>query len=467
MKFSEILNQPALKMAQDIREQRISSLELAQAFMAHIEQVNPAINAINQVDPERIEREAQRLDVLQAKGIMQGPLHGVPISIKDNLLTEGIITTGGSSAFKDHIPTQDATVVKRLRQAGALILGKTNLPDFALSWETESTAYGITNNPHNTQYTAGGSSGGEAAILAARGSALGLGTDSGGSIRLPAHYCGIAGLRPSRGLIPSTGHMPPTEGYPVLGVFADLNTIGPMARHVSDLIDVLPLLMGGDNCDPYAELAPLKNTGQISTKKMRIALYTSVNDVVVDSDIEATVQRVAHRLEQQGVVITAATPPGLSDAREIYCSIVGADGGEGVRHLLKELNYQHIPTCIEQSLQLMKKEPSLRTFLDAWIQWDLFRIQFLDFMNSYDAILCPVAATTALPHGDSLAHPERFKTECYLTPYTLLGWPSVVVPAGMSAQGLPIGVQIITKHQHDYLALNLALAIEHGRESSK
>ena len=253
-------------LAQAIRDKSLSSVELAKAYIAQIEQVNPLINAIAEVDHNRILQDALRLDQELQAGQVRGPLHGVPITIKDNLLTKDIITTGGSFAFANNIPTQDATVVQRLRNAGAIILGKTNLPDFALSWETHSTAFGRTNNPYDLQRTAGGSSGGEAAILAAGGSALGIGTDSGGSIRLPAHYCGIAGLRTSRGLIPSTGHMPPTEGYPVLGVFANFNSIGPMARYVSDLIYVLPLLMGSDGIDPYAETKPLKKPSQLNIK---------------------------------------------------------------------------------------------------------------------------------------------------------------------------------------------------------
>ena len=459
-KKEPIVFESAECLALKIRNKSLSSVELAKAYIAQIEQVNPLINAIKEVDHDRILQDAQRLDQELHKGQLRGPLHGVPITIKDNLLTQGIITTGGSFAFANNIPTQDATVVQRLRHAGAIILGKTNLPDFALSWETNSTAFGRTNNPYDLNRTAGGSSGGEAAIIAAGGSALGIGTDSGGSIRLPAHYCGIAGLRTSRGLIPSTGHMPPTEGYPVLGVFANFNSIGPMARYVSDLIYTLPILMGNDGIDPYAEIKPLKKPLHFQIKGLKIALYTSINDQSIDPEIEISLRNVARVLSDQGAIISEITPPALNDARDIYCAIVGADGGKAIRALLKELGYEKPPHEIKSVLNLMTKRPGLAKLLDAWIQWDLFRMKLLQFMQPFDLILCPTAAFTALSHGESLIDPPHFEREHYLIPYSLMGWPCVVVPAGQSSTGLPIGIQLIGKHRQDYKVLYTALAIE-------
>lgn len=459
---NSIVYQSAEQLARAIREKTMSSVELATAFIKQIEHVNPMINAIFQVDPERILSQAQLLDEALSKGQLYGPLHGVPITIKDNLNTKGMVTTGGSAAFSGFIPETDATVVQRLRTSGAIILGKTNLPDFALAWETDSTAYGRTNNPYDLNRTSGGSSGGEAAIISMGGSAFGIGTDSGGSIRLPAHYCGIAGLRPSRGLIPSTGHMPPQEGYPVLGVFAHLNTIGPMARYVSDLMYVLPTLMGADGIDPYAEIPSVDSIRSFTLKGLKIALHSSVNGIAVNPDIDAVLYQTARKLAEQGAIITEATPPGLHEARDIYCAIVGADGGKGIRELLSELNYQHIPSSLQNSLKLIKKQGSLKKFLDAWIQWDFFRIKLLDFMQNYDLILCPVSASTALLHTETLTSPKNFAKENYLTPYSLMGWPALVVRAGTSLTGLPIGVQLVAKHRHDYQVLHAGLAVEQG-----
>jgi len=459
---NQIICESVENLAKKIKQKSLSAVDVVNAYLAQIEKVNPSINAVMQVDPERSLREAAQLDKEQQQGTLRGPLHGVPITIKDNLMTKGIVTTGGSFAFADNIPGEDATVVKRLLNAGAIIIGKTNLPDFALSWETDSTAYGRTNNPYDIERTAGGSSGGEAAILAAGGSALGIGTDSGGSIRLPAHYCGIAGLRTSRGLIPSTGHMPPVDGFPVLGVFANFNSIGPMARHVQDLIYSLPLLTGSDGVDPYAECDPLDKPATFSIQGLRVALYSSVNGVPIDFEIEATLQNAARLLEEQGAIITPIEPPGLVDARDIYSSIVGADGGDGIKELLKELGYTTLSQGMTNVLTLIAKQPSLSQFMDAWIRWDMFRIKLLQFMQPYDIILCPAAAFTALPHSESMLDKRHFERENYLIPYSLMGWPSVVVKAGCSLAGLPIGVQVISTYRRDYQALYTAMAIEKG-----
>lgn len=454
----DLTSQSAKSLAKKIKDKTISAVELSTAYIQQIEKVNPLINAVAQVDSERILKEAKKLDAELAKGILRGPFHGVPITVKDNLMTQDIVSTGGSFAYLDFMPAQDATVVKRMRDAGAIILGKSNLPDFALAWETTSTAYGRTNNPYHLGCTAGGSSGGEAAIVAASGSALGIGTDSGGSIRLPAHYCGIAGLKTSRGLIPTTGHIPPKEGYPILGVFAQFNAIGPMARFVEDLLYSLPILTGRDGVDPYAEIAPVNPISTFSLKGLRVAMYPL--DDLMHPDIAQSVYQSAKILEEQGAIIHEAEPPDVDSARSIYSAIVGADGGEGVRSLLTALAYEGIPPGIAKSLDLMEKEPTLRKFLDVSIQWDVFRIKMLDFMQAYDVILSPVAAFTALEHGTSFTDVAQFNLEKYLIPYNLMGWPAVVVRAGTSANGLPIGVQLVGMHGQDYQILHVACALE-------
>lgn len=452
--------QSVRELAHQVRTRAISAVELATCYMQQIERINPFINAVAQVDSERIVNEARLLDDELSKGIIRGPFHGVPISIKDNLMTKGIVSTGGSFAYANFIPDRDATVVKRLREAGAIILGKTNLPDFALAWETESSAYGRTNNPYRLSCTPGGSSGGEAALIAAGGSAMGIGTDSGGSIRLPAHYCGIAGLRPSRGLIPSTGHIPPEEGYPILGVFAAMNAIGPMARYVDDLIYTLPILIGGDGIDPYADNVSVCHHHDRALSGLRVAMYPSESEGEIDPEIQQSLYDTARMLQERGCLVGKKAPPQIETACALYCAIVGADGGEGVRNLFHELNYPTIPYAIEKSISHMEKQPTLRKYLDAVIQWDLFRIKMNEFMQSFDVILCPVANHTALPHGQMFTDDDRFIKEKYLIPYSLMGWPAAVVRTGQSSDGLPIGIQVISKHGYDYLVLQIAQLIE-------
>ncbi len=231
-----LINSSVSSLAQAIRAKQVSSAELVQAYLDRIDDVNPALNAVVQLAPGAMD-EARDADTALARGEIRGALHGVPMTIKDSLDTAGIISTGGTKGRESFIPQQDATVVRRLREAGAILLGKTNTPEFTLSFETNNLIYGRTNNPYDTSRTPGGSSGGAAAIVAASGAPFDIGSDFGGSIRLPSHLCGIAGLKPSAGRVPRTGHI-----YPFGGVQDSFQQIGPLARYVEDLalIDLPP-----------------------------------------------------------------------------------------------------------------------------------------------------------------------------------------------------------------------------------
>ena len=228
-------------------------MEVVQACLDRIDQVNPQLNAVVQLAATRALEEAREADEALARGESNGPLHGVPMTIKDSLDTAGLISTGGTKGRESFIPQQDATVVRRLREAGAILLGKTNTPEFTLSFETNNLIYGRTNNPYDTSRTPGGSSGGAAAIVAAAGAPFDIGSDFGGSIRLPSHLCGIAGLKPSSGRVPRTGHI-----YPFGGVQDSFQQIGPLARYVEDLALILPLIAGPDFIDPGVVEMPLE-----------------------------------------------------------------------------------------------------------------------------------------------------------------------------------------------------------------
>ena len=226
-------------LARAVQAKQVSSMEVVQACLDRIDQVNPQLNAVVQLAATRALEEAREADEALARGESNGPLHGVPMTIKDSLDTAGLISTGGTKGRESFIPQQDATVVRRLREAGAILLGKTNTPEFTLSFETNNLIYGRTNNPYDTSRTPGGSSGGAAAIVAAAGAPFDIGSDFGGSIRLPSHLCGIAGLKPSSGRVPRTGHI-----YPFGGVQDSFQQIGPLARYVEDLALILPLIAG-------------------------------------------------------------------------------------------------------------------------------------------------------------------------------------------------------------------------------
>src|ERR1700704_732163 len=235
----DITSASAGELADAIRSKNLSSRMIVEAHLERIAKVNPKLNAVVQLTAEAARKEADEADAALARGEIKGPLHGVPITIKDTLETAGVICTGGTKGRANFVPKADATAVARLRAAGGIILGKTNVPELAGAAETDNLVYGRTNNPYDLARTPGGSSGGEAAIIAAGGSPLGLGTDAGGSIRVPAHFSGLAGLKPTHGRVPRTGAFPPPAG-----LIADFWQVGPLARRVEDLIATLPILAG-------------------------------------------------------------------------------------------------------------------------------------------------------------------------------------------------------------------------------
>ena len=235
----------AKKLAKLIADGKVSAVKVAEAYLKRIEELNPKLNAIVQMDAERIRAEARQADKDLSKGVTKGPLHGVPFTIKECLLTKGIITTNGCPELRSYVPTEDATVVKRLKAAGGILIGKTNVPEMCFG-DTENLVYGTTNNPYRLEYSPGGSSGGEGAIIAAGGSPFGVGTDIGGSIRDPSHACGIAGIKPTSHRVPETGML---QTFPL--AVGDWNAIGPIARHVEDLYLVLRIISGPDGLDPH------------------------------------------------------------------------------------------------------------------------------------------------------------------------------------------------------------------------
>jgi len=459
---NDITFYPAKKIAHLIKQKKISAVEVAQIHLQLIGKVNPKINAIMQVDEQRILNDAASADALLSSGKPCGPLHGVPISVKDNFLTKNIITTAGSRAYEHNLPTEDATVVKRLREAGAIILGKTNLPDFAMCWDTDSTAYGRTNNPYDLNRSAGGSSGGEAAIIASGGSALGIASDGGGSIRLPAHYCGIAGFRPSRGLIPTSGLIPPTTGNFASGIVGHLLSVGPMARFVEDLIYCLPIIAGKDGQDPNTfNTNTLNLSKNISINKLRVAFYHKNGSASPAKSIINTINNVTSTLEGAGAIINEEQPPGVTESWEIFSGLLCNDGGDGLNSFLSSLNMNHLPPPCEKALKVFSSNRySLQEFMSLWERWDLYRSRLTNFMNNYDVIICPAASFTAIPNAQSFTDPDYFSSENYLAAYSLSGWPSVVVRAGTSEEGLPIGIQIIAQHGCDHLVLAVANYIE-------
>jgi amidase len=437
-------------LAQAISARKVSSEEVVAACLERIEAVNPKLNAVVQLVADEARAEARKADAALARGEIKGPLHGVPMTIKDSFDTAGIISTGGTKGRASFVPTKDAAVVARLRDAGAIVIGKTNTPELTLSFETDNLIYGRTNNPYDLSRTPGGSSGGAAAIVAAGGAPFDMGSDYGGSIRLPSHYCGIAGIKPSAGRVPRTGHI-----YPFGSLFDSFQQIGPLARHVEDLALILPVIAGTDWIDPGIVPMPLGDPKDIDLKKLHVSFHTDNGVLTPSRETAEAVRAAAKALSETGARVEEVRPDGVAQTFELVLSLYYADGGAAVRRLLREAG------TTEHTLRGITEAQSLPAVaLDAAVtRWYDFRSAMHSFLETHDVILSPVNAYPALPHG-AVDAVENFPAFSYTMTYNLTGWPAVVVRGGTSTDGLPIGVQVITGPAREHVALAVAGHLE-------
>jgi Asp-tRNA(Asn)/Glu-tRNA(Gln) amidotransferase A subunit family amidase len=466
---SELTFLSAISMVEHIRKKKVSPLELAEAHLAKIERLNPKLNAFVQVDAARVRREAQAAEAAvtsrknpgNALGDVLGPLHGVPISIKSSLQVAGMRCESGTRLRAGLVATQDAPLVARLKHAGAIVLGVTNTPELLMAWETDNLLYGRTNSPWDLERTPGGSSGGEAAAIAAGMSAGGVGSDGGGSIRVPAHFSGICGLKPTPGRIPATGH------YPVSGgPFALIGVVGPMARTVSDLKVLFEVMQGPDDGDTCAAPVPLRWPSDEEAKKLRVGYFEDDGRTPVTPETRAAVRMAAETLRRAGFQVEPFRPAGLDEARELWRKFFVAAGGMLIRPMF--LGREHdLSPILKQFLEWSAAETPLTagTLLDAWIRRDTLRAEFLAQMRKYPILICPAAAIPAFRHGERSWQIEG-KTVNYLDAWSytewfnLLGNPAAVVPVGCSSEGLPIGVQIVGNPWEEEQVLTVAAALE-------
>jgi amidase len=446
----------ASELAEAIRSKRLSSREVVDAYLDRIAIVNPKLNAIVQLTAESARRQAAEADAALARGEAKGALHGVPVTIKDTLETEGVICTGGTLGRAHYVPKADATAVARLRAAGAIILGKTNVPELAGALETDNLIYGRTNNPYDLTRTPGGSSGGEAAIVAAGGSPLGLGTDAGGSIRVPAHYCGLAALKPTSGRVPRTGQFPRPMGARNFVFHVSL-----IARKVDDLALALPIIAGSDFQDYTITDMPLLDHRAVALPKLRLAVFDDDGASAPTPEIAAAVRAAADALANLGVAVEERRPPEADRAATIYYDMTRGDGGAGVRAFLKSVGTERISPLFEQSLSSRSAPAMANTTeaLAAFTRWDAYRNTMLGFMKGYDALLSPVLPYVAPKHGTSF-DPVLQKGVGYAQIHNLTGWPAATVRIGTSPEGLPIGVQIAARPWREDVALALVRQLE-------
>ena len=451
----------AVSMAEKIRGKELSPVELVEAHLRRIEQLNPELNAFVHLDAAGARRQALAAESAVMKGVALGPLHGVPLSIKSSIDVAGLRCESGTLLRKGRVAEMDAPLVVRLRQAGAIILGVTNTPELLMAWETDNLLYGRSNSPWDLSRTPGGSSGGEAAAIASGCSAGGVGSDGGGSIRVPAHFSGICGLKPTPGRIPATGHFPQSAGP-----FALIGVVGPMARTVPDLKLLFEVMQGPDVGDPSAAPVPLRWPSEADLRKLRVGYFEDDGRTPVTSETRAAINIAADGLRRTGFQVERFRPEGFEKSRQLWWKFFGTAGGMMLNPMI-EGRQAEISPLLKEFSQWVAKEPvhSGQSLLDAWIQRDLVRMEVFEQMREYPILLCPVAAIPAFRHGERSWRIDGQTVDyldawSYTEWFNLLGTPAAVVPVGRSAEGLPIGVQIAGLPWQEESVLAVAEALE-------
>lgn len=450
--MTELTSHSVASLAELIRRHAVSPVEVAEAYLHRIDEINPSLNAIVTISPTVLE-EAREAESALARGDEVGPLHGVPLTIKDTIETAGLRCTSGSLLRADYIPEKDAPAVARLKAAGAIILGKTNTAEMAMDYTADNPVFGRTNNPHDSTRTPGGSSGGEAAAISTCMSAGGLGSDLAGSIRIPAHFCGIAGLKPETGRVPGAGQFPPSAGPYALG-----SAIGPMARHIADLQLLFSVLVGAS--------PPAGNNQRESLAGLRVAWYADDGITPVTTETRAAVQSAALALSDAGLVVEERRPPCVDQALAVWLELFSR---ASVVLLREFYSGQEEKAGSFVRWRLATADDSAPATLDdyirGWLERDRLRSELIEWMNSTPLLLSPVGATPALQHeahkvvvaGNAIS---AFCAFSYSQAFNAFDLPAVSVPAGRSPEGLPIGVQIVGRPGAEQTILAAAQVVE-------
>jgi len=449
---------PAVRQLELLRAGKLSIIELAEAHILQIERLEPQLNAFADFDAENVRAQAKQLVAFDGEC---GPLHGLPVTVKSSIATAGYRCEIGSLLLKGDVPHEDAVVVTRLRAAGALILGTTNCPEFLMAYETANLLHGRTNNPWDLEHSPGGSSGGESAAIAAGLSAAGLGSDSGGSVRVPAHFTGICSLKPTPGRIPGRGHLPPC-----VGPFSILGAIGPMARTMADVQLMFRTLAGQDPADPTSPPIALQNPNTQDLRAHTVGLFANDGLVPVTPETRAAVDAAANALRDAGFRVEPFRPRTLEPLRKLWWKFFVQCGAmfyepeiRGKRDRLSPI-FNEFLAIAESAGPLSSTE-----LLNAWAELDLLRAKTLDEIKNYPVLLCPVASVPAFRHGERSWTVDGQTVE-YLDAWRFTQWfnalacPAAVVPVGSSPEGLPIGVQIAARPFEDEIAIGIAAIVD-------
>ena len=471
----------AHEILEKIKQREVSSLEVLESFLAQVEKVNPTINAIVALDIERAKEKALEADNKINLKSKLGPLHGLPMTIKDAFEVEGIVSTGGNPAWKDNIPKRNAEAVQRLVDAGAIIFGKTNVPFLSSDLQSFNKIYGTTNNPWDLERTPGGSSGGSAAALAAGMTPLELGSDIGGSIRVPAHFCGLYGHKPSYNIISEVGHMPPPPGSILTG--NGLSVAGPLARSPEDLEIALDVLVSAQEQDSQAWKVKLPKARTKKIKELKIAVWPDEPYAEADNEITNLIKDTAKDLKHAGAKVeTVDLPISFEEIDKIYSLLLNplmlAGSPKETFETLAKLNESLDPNDMSELAKVARG--SVLKHAD-WVLVNAMRQnmrqKWREFFNKFDVILCPTCITPAFKHNHNPVHERKLtingKDDEYLRatlwagPAVSAGLPSTNVPIGMSSNNLPISMQITGPYLEDKTCLEVAKVVRNIRGGFK
>jgi amidase len=438
----------AVELATAVRTKEISSCELLDLYLDRIERLDrEAVNAVVTLDVERARAAAAAADEALARGDDVGSLHGLPVTIKDAIATEGIRSTGGAVELTDHVPTEDAPAVARLKAAGAIVFGKTNLPRWSSDCQAYNEIFGTTNNPWSPAHVPGGSSGGSAAAVAAGFTAFELGTDIGGSVRGPAHCCGVFSLKPSYGVVPDLGYLDHVDAGTTR---ADINVFGPIARSAEDLELLMSVLAGPNPDDTVAWRLELPDFPTRSLRDLRVAAWLDDPECRVDREYGSMLRRTADLLADAGAVVEDAKPPrDFREQADLYLSLVSAAVSPSMPDEVAEAAGSH-----RAWLRLDEQRASMRR---DWAEW----------FTAHDVLLAPVMATPPFEHDQVGTVAERVVTVNgeqrnhldilrWMMLFNVVCVPSAVAPIGRTAAGLPVGMQVVAPYLHDRRAMRVA-----------
>jgi Asp-tRNA(Asn)/Glu-tRNA(Gln) amidotransferase A subunit family amidase len=456
--MSDLVSRSAVELLALLSSRKISPLELADEHIRQIENLNPQLNALVDFDADRVRAQAV---ALERPGVQQGPLHGLPMTVKASIAVAGHRCETGSFINQGFVPGEDAVVVARMRKAGAVVLGTTNCPEFLMAYETDNRLYGRTSNPWDLSRSAGGSSGGEAAAIAAGLSAGGFGSDGGGSVREPAHFSGICALKPTPGRVPAGGHLPPC-----VGPFSLLGAVGPMARTVADVSLLFRVLSGQAEGDPLGAPVGLRSYSVDELQQVRIGFFEDDGRTPVTPETRQAVREAVRSLRRQGYHVEPFRPRALEEARQLWWKFFVRAGAMMLDPVIAGREELLSPTFLD-FLGIARREPPLsgEELLAAWAECDVVRGKLLEEMRRFPVLLSPVCSVPAFRHGErswsvdgqQVAYLDAMRFTQW---FNLLGAPAAVVPVGWSGEGLPIGVQIAGRPYEDEVVLGIAAAVE-------